>query len=124
MAQPSRSPAEILASTLRVVDSCTTAIQQVVEENLSPGSSPRSVSANMVLLEIERIAEHLEGVVLEANAALQAREPEPEFSDDEKVSTDDRPPCDYEGPNREFSDFSDQEGYDTDRSPKYGYRDN
>ena len=118
------SPAEILDITLARVDACASALQCIVDENLSPSSSPRSARANKVLLEVERICSDLRQLTLEVEDALRTSD-DAEVNEEGNVSPNDLVPCDYDSeaerpPYITVREHYEQEGieYDSDDSRK------
>ena len=99
---PPKSCTEILDSTIHTVRDCATALRNVVDDNFSPGSSVRSEREKLVLSEIERIASLLENVIVQADGAVRVREvtnsleEQDLFTNDEKVSPNDKIPFDYD----------------------------
>ena len=119
------SPAEILDVTLARVDACASALQCVVDENLSPGSSPRSTRANKVLLYVQTICSELWQLTFEAEDALRTSD-DTEVNEEGNVSPSDLVPCDYDPeavqpPYKTVWEHYEEEGilYDSDDSGKY-----
>ena len=117
-------PADILDVTLARVDACADALQSIVDNNFSPGSSPRSTRANHVLLEVERICSDLRQLTFEADDALRSCD-DAEVNQEGNVSPSDLLPRDYdpdaEGPPYiSIYEHYEQEGilYDSDDSRK------
>ena len=95
MEKAPNSPAEIVDVTLARVDACASALQCVVDDNFSPGSSPRSARANRVLLEVQMICSDLRQLTFEAEDALQTFD-DAEVNEEGNVSPSDLVPCDYD----------------------------
>jgi hypothetical protein len=126
---PPKTPTEILRSTIDSVDTYASAIQDVIEANLSPESTPHSVQANTALLEIERIISALRQVTMEAEDQLGFSEVGREgtthvhVSDEDNVSPDDLLPCDYDpDDDPPYVDDPVESDYESDRSWHLGYR--
>ena len=142
MDNPSTTPTRIVQLTIDTIDDCTTALENIVEENFSPGSSPRSTSLNAMLLNVEAITSRLRTLSFEAHDALSVSglrevnetgpivEDVPGNSDDEDSSIrDEVVPIDYdptveEDTHDDSCDIFDSDGlpYDSDDSGKYLWR--
>ena len=125
MDKSSNPLSKILEVTLARVDDCASALGSVVDNNLSPGSSPRSLRANTVLLEVQRICTELRQLTFEADDALRSCN-EAEVNEERNVSPNDLVPSDYDSeaegsPKITVCEHYEQEGipYDSDDSGKY-----
>ena len=139
MDNPPATPARIVELTLDTMDDCTSALESIIQENWSPGSSPRSTSVNAVLLDVDIIATRLRTLSFEAQDALRvsalhdANERAPlvqevhvHSADEDSSIGGDVVPMDYDPvaeentPEHEYEQFdSDGLPYDSDDSGKY-----
>ena len=121
------------------MDDCTSALETIIEENWSPGSSPRSTSLNAILLNIDAITTRLRSLSFEAHDALRvsglregnetaplAQDVDADSADEDSSIRDDVVPIDYDPSAEEDThvdnwDLVDSDGlpYDSDDSGKY-----